>query len=121
MLTQLTLPARYYTDPEIFRRELDIFFSQMWVCAGRAEQIGNSGDYLLVDLAGESVIVTRDSENKINAFYNVCRHRGTRMCREAEGKFSGRIQCPYHGWTYGLDGKLLGAPHMEGDGFRRED
>ena len=118
---QMTLPARYYTDPEIFRRELETFFFGMWVCAGREEQVENPGDYFLSEIAGESIIVTRDSGGALRAFYNVCRHRGTRMCREQEGKFAARIQCPYHGWTYGLDGKLLGAPHMDEATLRRED
>jgi Rieske 2Fe-2S family protein len=122
-----TLPARYYTDPEIFHDELERFYCDSWVCAGRTDQIGNPGDYFLREVAGESIILTRDNPTRDNdqavrAFYNVCRHRGTRMVTSAEGKFSGRIQCGYHGWTYGLDGRLIGAPHMdEGSGFCRED
>jgi glycine betaine catabolism A len=118
---QKTLPARYYTDSEVFRQEMEDFFCGMWVCAGRDEQIANAGEYFLAEVAGESIIVTRDGSGVVRAMYNVCRHRGTRMCREAGGKFAGRIQCPYHGWTYGLDGRLLGAPHMEEGEFRRED
>ena len=118
---QMTLPARYYTDPEIFRQELETFFRSMWVCAGREEQVENPGDYFLSEVAGESIIATRDSGGALRAFYNVCRHRGTRMCREDHGKFAARIQCPYHGWTYGLDGRLLGAPHMDEATFQRED
>jgi Rieske 2Fe-2S family protein len=118
---QNTLPARYYTNPEIFRQEMDAFFSQMWLCAGRSEQISRPGDFFLCEVAGESIIVTRDAGGAVRAFYNVCRHRGTRMCREERGSFAGRIQCPYHGWTYGFDGKLLGAPHMEGCDFQREE
>ena len=120
-MRQMTLPARYYTDPSVFRQEVERFFFGMWVCAGRSGQLENAGDYFLADIGGESIIVTRDSGGKLQAFYNVCRHRGTRMCREGQGKFAGRIQCPYHGWTYALDGRLLGAPHMETNGFRRED
>ena len=116
-----TLPGRYYTDPNLFQRELELIFCQMWFCSGRTEQIARPGDYFLCQVAGESVIVTREEGGGIRAFYNVCRHRGTRICREESGKFAGRIQCPYHGWTYALDGKLLGAPHMDEDGFRRED
>ena len=115
-----TLPARYYTDPEFFRDELERFYCQRWICAGRSDQIPAPGDYFLREVAGESVIVTRDRENRLRAFFNVCRHRGTRLCTAAEGRFAGRIQCGYHGWTYGLDGGLMGAPHMH-DGFRRED
>jgi glycine betaine catabolism A len=118
---QMTLPARYYTDPEIFRQELETFFRSMWVCAGREEQVENPGDYFLSEVAGESIIATRDSGGALRAFYNVCRHRGTRLCREDHGKFAARIQCPYHGWTYGLDGRLLGAPHMDEATFQRED
>ena len=116
-----TLPGRYYTDSEIFQKEIETFFLGMWISSGRSEQIPNAGDYYLCEVAGESIIVTRDNTGSVKAFYNVCRHRGTRMCREAQGKFAGRIQCPYHGWTYGLDGMLLGAPHTEEAAFCRED
>jgi glycine betaine catabolism A len=117
-----TLPGRYYTDPEIFRDELERFYCHGWVCAGRAEQVRDAGDYFLREIAAESIIITRDRDENIRAFYNVCRHRGTRLVIEATGNFSGRIQCGYHGWTYGLDGKLIGAPHMdEAAGFCRED
>jgi len=119
-IRQNTLPARYYTDPENFRREMESFFSRTWVCAGRSEQIAHAGNYFLREVAGESIVITRDASGVLRAFHNVCRHRGTRMCRETEGKFAGRIQCPYHGWSYGLDGRLIGAPHMEAD-FRHED
>jgi Rieske 2Fe-2S family protein len=115
-----TLPASYYTSPEVFRRELENLFCQMWVCAGRSEQIANDGDFFLCEIAGESIIVTRYSK-AARGFYNVCRHRGTRVCREAEGKFAGPIRCPYHGWSYGLDGRLLGAPHMDEQTFQREE
>jgi glycine betaine catabolism A len=116
-----TLPARYYTDPEHFRSELQSFYGQSWVCAGRADTIPNPGDYFVREVAGESIIVLRDAEAKVRAFYDVCRHRGTRLCGEPEGNFGRAIRCPYHAWTYALDGRLLGAPHMEADGFRRED
>ncbi len=116
-----TLPARYYTDPELFRDEMERFFFDSWVCVGREDTIPASGDYFLRDVVGESIIVTRDSASQVRAYFNVCRHRGTRICSAAEGAFAGRIQCPYHGWTYGLDGGLLGAPHMDEATFRRED
>jgi glycine betaine catabolism A len=116
-----TLPARYYTDPEVFREEMERFFCQSWVCAGRTEQIEKAGDYFLREIAGESIIIARDQSGTVRAFFNVCRHRGTRIVTVPEGSFAGRIQCGYHGWTYGLDGRLIGAPHMEGNGFCRED
>jgi Rieske 2Fe-2S family protein len=115
-----TLPARYYTDPDLFRREMERFFFRWWIHAGREERVSRPGDYFLCDVAGESIIVTRDASGALRAFYNVCRHRGTRMCTEPEGALPGRIRCPYHGWTYGLDGALLGASHMP-EGFSRAD
>jgi len=115
-----TLPARFFTDPELFRRELEAFYFERWICAGRTEFLSMPGDYFLREVAGESIIVVHAAGEAVNAFYNVCRHRGTRMCTEPEGNCGDRIQCPYHGWTYGLDGRLLGAPHMDSD-FRRAD
>ncbi len=116
-----TLPARYYTDVSLFRREIESFFFEGWICAGRADNIPNPGDYFLREIAGESLIVVRRDAGSVEAFYNVCRHRGTRLCSSPEGSFAGRIQCPYHGWTYGLDGRLLGAPHMDSSLFQRQD
>ena len=116
---QKTLPARYYTDPAVFQQELENLFCQMWVCVGRTEQASKHGDFFLCEIAGESIIVTRDGD-ALRGFYNVCRHRGTRVCREQEGKFAGPIRCPYHGWSYGVDGRLVGAPHMD-EGFQREE
>ena len=115
-----TLPARYYTDPDLFRDELERFYCNTWICAGRADQIPAPGDFFVREIARESIIITRDGSGTVRAFFNVCRHRGTRICAGGEGHFSGRIQCGYHGWTYGLDGSLIGAPHAQ-DGFRRED
>ena len=77
---------------------------------------------MLRDVAGDSIIVTRDATGRLHAFHNVCRHRGTRLCTEPSGQFAGSIQCPYHAWTYGLDGRLVGAPHMdEVPHFRKDD
>jgi Rieske 2Fe-2S family protein len=115
-----TLPAKYYTDSNLFKDEVERFFCRTWVCAGRVDQIPDAGDYFLREIAGESIILTRAEEGPVRAFFNVCRHRGTRICPQREGHFARRIQCGYHGWTYGLDGRLLGAPHMH-DGFSREE
>lgn len=116
-----TLPGRYYTDQELFRREMEKIYFGSWICAGRAGQIAEPGDYFLRELDGESILITRDAQGAPRAFYNVCRHRGTRMCTALEGKLPGRIQCPYHGWTYGLDGGLIGAPQMDPQSFDRHD
>lgn len=115
-----TLPRHYYTDPAVYREEMERFFFSRWICAGRTERIAKPGDYFLCDVAGESVIVTRDASGEPRGFYNVCRHRGTQMCTETEGSFAGRIRCPYHAWTYALDGSLIGAPHMD-EGFERSE
>lgn len=122
MPAEKTLPARYYTDPELFAREQERFFARLWVAAGRADEIAAAGDYIVREVAGESMIVTRQADGSLAAFYNVCRHRGTRLCTEAAGRFNDRIQCPYHAWTYDLGGRLIAAPHMEAAaGFRKED
>ena len=115
-----TLPRRFYADPDFYRAELERFYFNRWICAGRADQIPHAGDYFTRSLADESVIVTRDGSGTIRAVFNVCRHRGTRLCNQTEGHFADRIQCPYHAWTYGLDGRLLAAPHMEPE-FRKEE
>ena len=109
----MTLPQSYYTDPQWFQREIEAIHSEMWLCAGRTNQIANPGDYFLRSVGNANVIVTHDEQGSVRAFHNVCRHRGTLLCREQEGRFAGRIQCQYHGWTYKLDGTLANAPHME--------
>ena len=108
-----TLPAPFYTDATYFRREMELLYARMWICAGRVEQVEKPGQFIVRDLLGESIIITSNASGKVNAFYNVCRHRGTKLCTEHEGTFGRSIQCPYHAWTYDLDGSLIGAPHME--------
>ena len=106
-----TLPGAYYAAPDLFEVEKERIFARRWVCVGRADRISASGDFFLAQVAGESVIVLREAGG-LRAFFNVCRHRGTRLCEETSGRLNGTITCPYHGWTYALDGRLLGAPHM---------
>ena len=107
-----TLPQRYVVSREIFEEEKEKISSAQWVLAGHQSQIARAGDYFVQEVAGESIIVTRDQKDVVRAFYNVCRHRGTRLCEEQTGH-AAAIQCPYHAWTYGLDGRLIGAPHMD--------
>lgn len=109
----LTLAQSYYTDAAWFQRELEAIHLDMWLCAGRTGQIPDAGDYFLRQIGNANVIITRDDQGAIRAFHNVCRHRGTLLCNENEGRFNGRIQCPYHAWTYRFDGTLAKAPHME--------
>src|SRR5258708_872367 len=105
-----TLPQRYYTDSDWFQREMEAIHFDMWLCAGRANQIPSAGDYFVRDIANASVIIVRDEQGGIRAFHNVCRHRGTLLCKDDHGRFAGRIQYQYHAWTYKLDGSLATAP-----------
>ena len=112
VLGQKTLPGEYFTSDVIYEEEWKKIFSQRWICVGREAEISHPGAYFLRQIGAESVIVVHDQAGNIQAFYNVCRHRGTRLC-QTDGQFSQTIQCPYHAWTYGLDGRLLGAPTLQ--------
>jgi Rieske 2Fe-2S family protein len=109
-----TLAAEWYLSPEIRAREDQNIFSHSWMYTAREEDLAEPGAFVTREIAGESLIVTRDQSGALRAFYNVCRHRGTRLCTEERGAFKGTIQCPYHAWTYGLDGRLRTARNMEG-------
>jgi len=116
-----TLEQKYFVSPEIFAEEQEKIFSRCWMLVGHQSQIGKGGDYFTAQVAGESLIIIRDQRGTVRGFYNVCRHRGTRLREDACGHVSA-IQCPYHAWTYGLDGRLIGAPHMnEVPGFDKAD
>ena len=115
-----TLPRRYFVSREVFAEEMEKIFASRWVFVGHHSEVPRTGDYFVRDVANESIIIVRDKNAELHAFYNVCRHRGTRLCEEERGH-SAAIQCPYHAWTYGLDGRLIGAPHMdEVEGFNKE-
>ncbi len=107
-----TLAQQYFVSPEVFAEEQDRIFSRQWVLVGHQSQLAKAGDFFLATIAGESLIVIRDQTSQVRGFYNVCRHRGTRLKEDACGHASA-IRCPYHAWTYGLDGRLIGAPHMD--------
>jgi phenylpropionate dioxygenase-like ring-hydroxylating dioxygenase large terminal subunit len=124
-----TLPRAAYLSDEHFAREAERIFHREWFAVGREDAIPAAGDYLHVEVAGESVLVVRDRSGALDAFYNVCRHRGSRLVMEdprpnaagPSGRFKGAIRCPYHAWTYGLGGELRNAPFLtESDGLRRE-
>lgn len=108
-----TMPREYYTSLDILTEEKERIFARRWNCVGRASSLARPGDYVVRTVADESLIVLRGSDGALRAFFNVCRHRGTRICREDSGHFSETIQCPYHAWTYSTDGRLIGAPHMQ--------
>jgi phenylpropionate dioxygenase-like ring-hydroxylating dioxygenase large terminal subunit len=117
-----TLAGRYYTSAEVLADEGERLFARNWICVGRGEHIAAPGEYMLATIAGESILIVRDRAGVVRAFYNVCRHRGTRLCAAERGRLGETIQCPYHAWTYRLDGRLTGAPHMAGTpGFDMSD
>jgi len=134
MTLQKSLPSPYYHSSEIFACEKEKIFYREWFCAARTEQIAAPGDVLVLNILGESVLVVRTKEGEIRAHYNVCRHRGSRLIPEPgeepppDIKLLGGvlgtsgIRCPYHLWTYALDGRLLSAPYTnEGEGFCKAD
>lgn len=121
-----TLPSEYYRSPEIYAREKARIFCREWLCVGRASDLENPGDSRVLDVLGESILLVRNESGMLRGFYNVCRHRGAQLCgtilpgRAARSGVVGgkRIRCPYHSWTYSLDGELVAAPYLEtGAGF----
>ena len=117
-----TLERDYYVNPDILQKEYKNIFLNNWICAGRTSELSKAGQYKVISVGTESVIILRDANGILRGHTNVCRHRGTRICDNKVGQFSKTIQCGYHGWTYGLNGQLVGAPHMdEVDGFEKSD
>ena len=104
-----TLTGRDYSAAEVFDLERERIFARSWFYAGRAEGLDEPGDFVAVDVAGESVIVLRTKAGDLRAFYNVCRHRGSRLCDAESGRMKGAIKCPYHAWSYSFDGTLIGT------------
>ncbi|MEX6506440.1 aromatic ring-hydroxylating dioxygenase subunit alpha [Jiella sp. M17.18] len=104
------MPKSVYTSPQFLAEELEHVFAKEWLCAGRADALKEPGDYLTMEIAGEPVIVLRDKDGRLRAMSNVCRHRMSTML-EGRGQVRA-IVCPYHAWTYNLDGSLRGAPAM---------
>jgi len=107
-----TLPGHYYTDPDIFAAEQARIFESLWCCAVRCAELANPGDFRTVQIGAESVLISRARDGRLRAFLNVCRHRGARLCTAESGSVKRAFQCPYHAWTYGLDGKLIAAPNL---------
>lgn len=109
--TDTTLTREHYISREIFEEEASKVFSKQWTFAGHVSQIKNVGDYFIHNFAGESVIIVRESATGIRAHYNVCRHRGSELTKADQGNVRNFV-CPYHQWSYGLDGALRRAPMM---------
>ena len=105
------LPTATYTSKEFYDLEVEHIFRKEWFCVGREDQIPNAGDYLTLTMVGEPLVVVRDGEGVINVLSRVCRHRGA-LVAEGEGN-TRSFECPYHAWTYSLQGKLIAAPYME--------
>jgi Rieske 2Fe-2S family protein len=110
-----TLPAWCYTAPEFYAREVERIFIPGWHFVGRADEVPEPGSYLAVDTVPGPILVLRDADGRVGAFANTCRHRGAELC-PADGPEAGNagrvLRCPYHHWTYGLDGRLRAAPHL---------
>jgi len=109
----LTIPGPWYTDERIAELERRTVFSRSWQMVGRAEQVASPGQYITGEVAGEPVLVVRGQDNQLRGFFNVCRHHAAAVMTEPCGTTQ-RLQCPYHGWTYGLDGSLKGVPDFDG-------
>jgi len=109
-----------YASKEVFRREVEVFFKRDWLYAGRVEELAAPGDFMTMRIADEPVIIARDKTGSLNAFYNMCVHRGVEVAYGSGNTRS--FKCPYHGWVYALDGQLTGAAYMkESDGFDLKD
>ncbi len=105
------LPRHYYTDPAVFERDMQRIFLRHWLCAGHVSALPGPGDYCTLRIENESVILARGANGALGAMLNVCRHRGAEICAPGAGHAKSFV-CPYHGWTYGLDGSLQAARHM---------
>src|SRR5918992_2740461 len=125
------LPASWYLSDEGYRRERERVLYREWFCAGRADQVERPGSLVVVDVAGESVVPVRPGAGELRPHYNVCRPRGSQVvpCPPASpggpqatpARKAGSLRCPYHSWTYRLEGDLLRAPWSEEiDGFDQE-
>ena len=117
-----TLPAEAYTSQAVFDWETEHFFENGWVCIGRSDEVGQPGDQKAVRIGDEGILLVRDENGHLNAFYNTCRHRGHELLEPGATRNVRAIKCPYHAWVYGLDGALNGAPRFgEVAGFDKAD
>ncbi|RIL07553.1 MAG: hypothetical protein DCC71_02720 [Proteobacteria bacterium] len=118
-LPTATLPPRSYTDPAVFERERERIFRREWHCVAREDQLARPGDYVAFELFGEPLVAVRGDDGRLRVLSGVCRHRWMPVVASGSGNRRS-FQCPYHLWTYGLDGRLIGAPDMQRSaGFER--
>lgn len=113
-----TLSGHEYSSEEVFARECERIFHRSWFYVCRDERL-SAGDRFVADVGGESVLVVKDRDGRVHAHANVCRHRGARLCEESGPGSKAGITCPYHAWTYSLDGRLIGTPHLAADEIDR--
>ena len=111
-LSSPTLPSRYYHEPQIYRQELRAIFHKSWCYVGHVSQFAAPGEYRVERVADQCIFLVSDQNSEIRAFFNVCQHRGHELL-SSTGQRKNRIVCPYHAWTYGLDGQLIQAPHTD--------
>ena len=110
-----TLEQPFYRDPEIFRRDMARVVARAWLYVAHVSEIPERGGFLLYDVGEESIILVRGSDGEVRAFFNVCRHRGSRICLDRRGKVGQALTCPYHAWVYDLEGRLVRARGMGED------
>jgi len=108
-----TIPASWYINKELYELELKTVFSNTWQLAGRLDQVSQPGQYVTTDIAGEPIVVVRGNDGVLRGFFNVCRHHAAAVMTDVEGK-AAQLRCPYHGWTYSLEGDLKGTPDFTG-------
>jgi Rieske 2Fe-2S family protein len=109
-----SLDQRFYTDPAIFELELERIITRNWILAGHQSELPEPGDFKVLNVANESAIIVRGSDETLKGFANVCRHRGSLVCLESKGS-TRKFTCPYHGWMYDIDGNLTAARNMPDD------
>jgi choline monooxygenase len=107
-----TLPASFYTDPAVFEYEKEKIFAHSWICVAHRSELAEKNDYITREVIGENIVVLRDRDGVLRAFYNVCPHRGHQLL-SGSGRARNVITCPYHAWTFKLDGELAHARNCD--------
>jgi benzoate/toluate 1,2-dioxygenase alpha subunit len=112
MVAEERVHRRVYVDPDVFEEEIRRIFGRTWICVGHDSQVPKPGDFVTMTMARKPLIMVRGEDGRVRVFYNVCRHRGAKVCYEPAGSTT-RFRCMYHGWTYGTSGHLIGVPLQE--------